>query len=269
MTTLALPAEKSHLGEEPHFADLYAAEEKHFWFQHRGRVLGDLFANLSAELPDGYEVLEVGCGNGKMLKVLEQVCLRGKVMGSDLFAEGLQFARQRVACPLVSANVYDLPFADRFDLVGMFDVLEHLPDDARALACLGRILRPGGRLVLTVPAHQELWSYVDVASGHYRRYSRIGLERALHAAGFAIDYLTLFMAPLAPLMMLGRRAATLRNKFRARPADETALALAEFHVNPLVNALITGLLRCEQPLLNRRMRIPLGTSLLAVAQKRA
>jgi len=263
MTAPGGPA--AHHGERPHFADLYAAEQRHFWFRHRCRVLGELFAGLVADLPDGYRVLEVGCGNGSVLEVLEAVCRRGRVTGSELFAEGLEFARQRVRCPLVAADVYDLPFGPEFDVVGMFDVLEHLPDDLQALRCLRGVLRPGGRVVLTVPARPTLWSYADVASGHYRRYSVPNLAGALQAAGFRVLYLTEFMAPLYPLMRLGRALAAFRNRLRRAPRDEMALAHDEFRVHPLVNAALSWLLAAERPLLRRRKRLPAGTSVLAVA----
>lgn len=258
----------SHLGEKPQFTDLYSAENHHFWFRHRRRVLERLLGRLTAELPDGYQVLEVGCGNGSLLQVLERVCSRGQVTGSELFPEGLEFARSRVRCALVQADVYDLPFGPQFDVVGMFDVLEHLPEDGRALSCLARAMRPGGRLVLTVPAYQSLWSYADVAGGHYRRYSPATLRRVLEAAGYQVEYLTPFMTMLYPLMRLGRAAAAWRNRFRARPLDEMTLNLNEFRVNPLVNAALSWLLRLELPLLTSGARLPTGTSLLAVARPR-
>lgn len=261
--------ESPHLGDEPSFAALFTAEQRHFWFRHRCGVLEDVFRDLTADLADGYEVLEVGCGNGSILQVLERVCARGQVTGSELFPEGLKFARQRVRCPLVAADIYALPWASHFDVVGLFDVLEHLPEDVRALECLGAALRPGGRLVVTVPAHLALWSYADVASGHYRRYSVGGLRGVLGAAGFQVEYLTQFMAPLYPLMKAGRAVAALRNRLRKRPVDAKTMATAEFRVNPVVNAALGWALGCERPLLRSRRALPLGTSLLAVARRAA
>ncbi|MFO0926415.1 MAG: class I SAM-dependent methyltransferase [Gemmataceae bacterium] len=258
----------SHFGEKPHFDDLYQAEQTYFWFRHRRRVLAQQLARLTADLADGFQVLEVGCGNGSLLQVLEQACPRGQVTGSDLFAEGLEYARQRVRCQLVQADVYDLPFGPQFDVIGMFDVLEHLPDEQGALRCLTGVLRPGGRLLLTVPAYQSLWSYADEAGGHYRRYAPRQLHAALEAAGYEVDYLTPFMALLYPLMKLGRAAAAWRNRFRSKPLDGITLNLNEFRVSPLVNAALSGMLRLELPLLARGARLPTGTSLLAVARPR-
>ncbi|MGL4551107.1 MAG: methyltransferase domain-containing protein [Gemmataceae bacterium] len=251
----------------PHFEELARAERTHFWFTHRNRVLADVFRRLTARLPDGYQVLEVGCGTGNVLEVLEQVCERGRVAGSELFEEGLAFARTRVRCPLVAADIYDMPFGPEFDLLGLFDVLEHLPDDRRALGCLARTLRPGGRLVITVPAHRSLWSYADVASEHYRRYSPRSLRAALAAEGYEVEYLTQFMAPLFPLMWLGRRVAALMNRMRPTRQSAERLALNEFRVNPVLNAALSLALRLERPWLAAGWGVPVGTSLLAVASR--
>src|SRR5262245_45400256 len=96
---------------QPHFEELVRAERTHFWFKHRNRVLASVFRRLTADLPDGYRVLEVGCGSGNVLEVLQEVCKRGHLTGSELFEEGLAFAKTRVRCPLVKADIYDLPFA--------------------------------------------------------------------------------------------------------------------------------------------------------------
>ena len=217
MMTQQTAAATDFLGAKPVFADLHAVEQNHFWFQHRGRVLGEMVRQAVADLPDGFQVLEVGCGNGSVLQVLEKICERGQVTGSELFAEGLEFARERVRCPLVQADIYDLPFGPQFDVVGLFDVLEHLPEDERALRCLSRILRPGGKLIMTVPAHMSLWSYPDVAGGHYRRYSPDSLRQVLETAGYEVHYLSQFMPPLYPLMKPVRPLPAVRNRFRKRP----------------------------------------------------
>ena len=148
-----------------YFAPLAAIEDRHFWFRARNRTLAALLARLTAPLADGYRVLEVGCGTGNVLRVLEQTCRRGLVVGMDLYGEGLTFARGRTHCPLVRGDMSHPPFEARFDLIGLFDVLEHLADDRRVLRDVRAMLAPGGRLVLTVPAHPELWSYFDEEIG--------------------------------------------------------------------------------------------------------
>jgi SAM-dependent methyltransferase len=217
-------------------------------------------------LPNGYRVLEVGCGNGNVLRVLEQVCDRGEVIGLDLFAERLRYARQRVRCQLVQADIYDWPFHSPFNLIGMFDVLEHLPDDRQVLRQLHQALAPGGCLVLTVPAHRGLWSYSDVFAQHYRRYAPADLSQALGECGFVVEYLTQFMMVLYPLMWLGRRLAAWIQPC-AEGARDRDLFLRELRIVPVFNGMLTWLLAWEAGRIARQKRLPLGTSLLAIARK--
>ena len=148
------------------------AEDRHFWFRGRLRVIRTLAAQLVAGLAPGYRVMELGAGNGSVLRVLQDVCAKGYVAGMDISVDGLRLARRRASCHLVCGDIRQSPFARRFDLIGLFDVLEHLPDDAGILAGIHAMLEPGGALLLTVPAGRSLWSHVDEAAGHYRRYER-------------------------------------------------------------------------------------------------
>jgi len=254
--------------EIPEFAELYAAEDRHFWFRNRNRVIGNVVAGLTAGRAPGYRVLEVGCGNGNVLRVLEDVCKGAEVIGSELHEEGLARARDRVKCRLQTADIYDLPFREPFDLIGMFDVLEHLPDDRRALENLRDAMTPDGSIVLTVPAHMKLWSYVDEVAGHFRRYSPTTLRAALEGAGLKVQRLSQFMMPLVPLMWAGRRVAEWKKRLGLTgTASAKDRALTEFRVSPALNAVMTFLLRGEHPVLARRRGLPVGTSLLAVATK--
>jgi hypothetical protein len=128
------------------------------------------------------------------------------------------------------------------------------------------LLAPGGALLLTVPAHPVLWSYFDEASHHCRRYTRRELAGKLTRAGYRIEYLSPYMASLFPLMWLGRRlAAALHRGTDHTPSYSDALASAELQVRPGVNELLAWVLAQGTRLLARRCRLPLGTSLLAIA----
>src|SRR4051794_25052017 len=104
------------------FPELFAAEDQHFWFRGRNRVIAATIRRAVRDFPPGYRVLEVGCGTGYVLRMLERECHGAEVLGAELSDEGVAFARERVSCPVVRADVYALPFADPFHLVGMFDV---------------------------------------------------------------------------------------------------------------------------------------------------
>jgi SAM-dependent methyltransferase len=254
---------------EPDVTGLVAAEDRHFWFRARNDVIGMLVKQVISNLPSGYHVLEVGCGTGNVLRVLETTCTRGTAVGLELSWERLRFARRRVTGPLVQGDLHHPPFKTPFDLIGLFDVLEHLPEDVQALKDLSALLAPQGVLLLSVPAHPRLWSYFDEASSHYRRYTLDNLGHALTSAGYRIEYLTQYMASLFPLMWISRKLTVLRRTSTTTRNFEKAWRLAQqdLTVIPALNEVLSFLLRMEVPLLARRYRLPIGTSLLAVAQK--
>ncbi len=184
----------------------------------------------------------------------------------DLFAEGLRHARRRTACALVQGDVRRPPFSTRFELIGLFDVLEHIPDDAGILKHIHGLLTPGGALLMTVPAHQELWSYFDVASQHCRRYSAKELRKKLEEAGLELEYLTPFMGCLYPLVWLGRKLKGMRPGRNG--SDATAMTADELRITPGLNGVLDYLLKREARSIERRRRLAGGTSLLAVARRK-
>src|SRR5712692_7658765 len=186
------------------FDALAEVEEKHFWFRARTQVISTLVRQVTADLSPGYRVLEVGCGTGNILRALQEVCPAGSVTGMDLHPEGLRYARRRSSCSLLQGDIHQPPFTSAFDVIGAFDVLEHLPDDARVLRDLEAMLKPGGTLLVTVPAHPSLWSYFDEYSHHCRRYTRVGLQQKLEGAGYHIEYMTEYMTAILPILWLSR-----------------------------------------------------------------
>lgn len=240
------------------------AEGKHFWFTARNAVIERAVRPALASISGTRRprVLEVGCGNGTVLAMLRRRFADALVIGMDRFVEGLREAQPRAGCPVVQADLHHAPFGRDFDLVGLFDVLEHLPDDLAALRDAGRLLRPGGLLVLTVPAGRRLWSDFDEAAQHCRRYEAAGLGETLRQAGFEVEYLTHFMAALVPVVWAGRRSSGSR----ARPLSPQAVVERELGLNPLLNRLMSATVAWERPLIARRRRLPVGTSLLAIAR---
>jgi SAM-dependent methyltransferase len=253
-------------GYDPeHYRNLAAIEDRHFWFRARNQAIGALAAQVCAGFPSGYRALEVGCGTGNVLRRLEEICHGGVVIGMDLFGQGFPFARQRAHCPLVQADAGRPPFARQFHLIGMFDVIEHVPDDVSLLSDAFGLLAPGGALLVTVPAHMSMWSYFDEASNHCRRYELEELRSRLQDAGFAVEFLSEYMCSVAPLVWLKRRMAG-RNRSAVRPAD---IVKDELKIYPLVNAALAFLLNQEARWLSLRRRLPFGASLIAIARKPA
>ena len=243
---------------------LLAAEDRHFWFRARNETVAALALQPIRGLPDGFRILEVGCGSGNVLRVLQKLAAgRGQLEGLELSPQAAEVARARTGLPVTNGYVSDLDPQAKYDLIAAFDVLEHIADEAQVLMQMRERLIPGGRLILTVPAHQTLWSPFDVASGHERRYSMTTLSRALRASGFQVEYVTYFMSLLFPPMWLRRRL------LRSEKQDMGALLDSEFQIVPGVNRVAYELLRREALAVRRRWRLPMGTSLAAIARRSA
>jgi len=241
-------------------AAIAAAERRHFWFRARNRMLLTLLAPLGGRLPSRARVLEVGCGTGNTLRVLEQACPQACLVGMDLFAEGLHHARGETRAHLLRADAGAPPFRTRFHLIALFDVLEHVERDEETLAGLRDLLEPGGHLVLTVPARRALWSAVDVAAHHVRRYERDELIARLTGTGYDVRYVTPFMMATYPLLWLTR-------KRRPASVTPTAAAQAELRVPATVNALLDVSLRPERWIVSAGRSLPFGSSLAAIAAR--
>jgi len=238
--------------------ECFQGEDASFWFHHRNRCLIEL---LRAFPPAGV-LLEIGGGNGFVAQALiragyETVLLEpGPAGARNALARGVS----TVACSTFEAAAFrdgSLPAA------GMFDVLEHIEDDAAFLTQLHRAMAPSGRLYLTVPAYQALWSEADEYAGHFRRYTLSEIGSRLAAAGFAVEWASYFFAPLVvPIFLLRalRRGGGLEVARDRAYRDHT-------HEDGLLTRGANALLAVEIALLRRRFRIPFGSSCLIVAHK--
>jgi len=239
------------------FDDLMAAEPRHFWFRSRRRLILDA---LRQHFPQMRRFLDVGCGTGFVLEGVARTFPGVEMVGSDVRANALDRAATRVpGAVLLQMDARRMPFTESFDVIGAFDVIEHIPEDAEVLAEMRRALRPGGGLVLTVPQHAFLWNEADDFSHHQRRYSRGRLRERVHGAGFELLQVTSFCAILMPLLIADRWLRRLRRA----PYDPRA----ELRITPL-NGMLERALRVEGALIARRVSFPAGGSLLAVARRR-
>jgi len=181
--------------------------------------------------------------------------------GSELSPVGLGFAAKRVGgVRLMQMDGRRIPYENAFDVVGAFDVLEHIEDDVAVLRQMRQAVAPGGGIIVSVPQHQWLWSGVDEYGGHCRRYARRELVEKISAAGLAVEHVTSFMTLVLPAMVAAR--------FRSRDAASLDPA-AELKVGTAANALFGFLCACEARAIVRRWSLPVGGSLLAVARKSA
>ena len=172
-------------------------EPQSFWFSHRN----DVIAAVVQRFPPMGTIFDIGGGNGYVSLGLEKAGFECVVVEPG--KAGAANAAKR-GFPVIRAPFQDLQIGDgTIPSAGMFDVLEHIDDDAGAIANLYRVLAPGGRLYIAVPSHRLLWSDDDVKAGHFRRYTLRTLSRRLHQAGFALDYGTYFFAILvAPIFLM-------------------------------------------------------------------
>jgi SAM-dependent methyltransferase len=204
--------------------------------------------------------LEIGCGTGYVLAGIANAMPQFAMHASEVSSSGLPFAAQRVPqAALFQMDARAIPFAAHFDCIGLFDVLEHIEDDAAVLAQVHGALRDGGGLIITVPQHRFLWSIYDEHAHHVRRYAASELRAKVLQAGFRIVMMTSFVSLLLPLMLLSRRMQ--------RKSSAGYDVLAELRVGRLTNFLLESALAIERGLIRLGIRFPAGGSLLLVAQR--
>jgi SAM-dependent methyltransferase len=239
------------------FARLFQAEAGSFWFRSRNRLL--IWA-LRTFFPQARNLLEIGCGTGFVLAGIREALPRLSCAGSEVLREGLEFAERRLPdAALFQMDARHIPFAAEFDVVGVFDVLEHIAEDERVIEQMFQATKPGGGIIVTVPQHQFLWSAIDEHSFHQRRYSRADLVNKLERAGFRVAGVTSFVSLLLPLMWGAR--------LRANRKPATYDPCAELRMSRPVNAILERVMGVERLLITRGVRLPVGGSLLAIARK--
>ncbi|MBO2462651.1 class I SAM-dependent methyltransferase [Actinomadura violacea] len=254
--------------ETPIYHQLAAVESSHWWFQGRRRIvatmLRDYLADHRASGVPGLRVLDVGSGMGEMVDMLRAF---GRVTAMDSSEHAIEYLRQRHPTGVSARRGLvpdDLAEDEEFDLVTAFDVVEHIDDDVAALRGFRRVLAPGGRLVLTVPAFPVLWSHHDVYAGHVRRYRRHHLRDLLRqAGGFQADRIAYFNSLLFLPAFAARTAGRLRRRVVPREAErvDPHLALPA----PRTNRLLYGVFASEARMLPH-VDPPFGVSLIALCR---
>lgn len=240
-------------------ADVYAIEstieEGHWWFVGRRR----LFATILEELgtPLDADILEVGSGTGANLRLLKTLGFR-RFQGIDLSPIAVELSRRKGFDSVAQGDLRALPWPDdNFDLVIATDILEHIDDDKDAMMEIARVLRPGGHVLVTVPALQILWSVHDQIADHYRRYSRASLLNVLRQSGLEAREICYFNYILLPLIALARGIISLlrlplRNPNTINTRILNWLLTRVFHID-IWSA--------------RRWKPPLGVSILLIGRK--
>ena len=239
----------------------FQVEDHSFWFRYRNRMLVEMVRRF----PPPGAIFDIGGGNGFVTRGLREAGFAAVVVEPG--PAGAANAAARGLAPVVCATLEDAQFLpESLPAVGLFDVLEHLPDDRAVLDTLAHLMPLGGRLYLTVPAFSWLWSDDDDLAGHHRRYTRRSLRRVVEAAGFTVDTDTYLFAPL-PLPILALRVVPTKLGLR-RPADPATLKQELKPDAGVVTFAITRLLDVERWWLTHVGAVPFGSSCLLVATRR-
>ena len=241
-----------------YFAELFRLESGNFWFIARNKLILQVLSRYC----EGFRsYLEIGCGTGYVLSAISEKFPQARMVGSEIFIAGLEFASQRIpSATLLQLDARRMPFEAEYELVGAFDVLEHIDEDVAVMEQVHQALKPGGHFLVTVPQHKWLWSPVDEYAQHVRRYSGEELHQKMEAAGFEIVTGTSFVTSLLPVMWMSRLAAS-----RSKPDNFDPMT--EFNISPLLNSALTGLLKTEVALIGSGLRFPVGGSRLVLARK--
>ncbi|HEX6783528.1 MAG TPA: class I SAM-dependent methyltransferase [Sphingomicrobium sp.] len=230
-------------------------DDRHWWYRARREVLAHLIRR-EACLPKDAKILELGCGTGHNLAMLGSF---GHVDGLELDEQARALSERRLGRKVMSAPLPELAgVPDRsYDLIGAFDVIEHIDDDVAALASIAEKLKPTGKFVMTVPAHQWMWSAHDVVNHHKRRYSKRDLKALIEGSPMKLERVGYFNSLLFPLAVAQRAASKVRG------AENADVSLPPAPINTALEKVFAA----ERHFVGR-LPLPPGLSLFAVASAR-
>ena len=236
----------------------FSIENDSFWFRHRNDAIISVVKMFS---PGGF-ILDVGGANGYVTFRLKNSGFEAILLEPNI--KGLQNAKKRGLSPVICSTATDAGFKDQvIPAIGLFDVLEHIEDDRGFLKELKRILSPNGRLYLTVPAYQTLWSSEDEYTGHFRRYTASRIKETLKSSGYTTVYTTYLFSYLPIALFFAR---TLPTKLGLGKPSTDKNAREENTVNSRITTSILSLFhKLELSIIDKKKTIPFGASLLLVA----
>lgn len=245
----------------------YELEERHWWFVGRRAIVDSLLSDHLGNASRERRILDVGCGTGGMLPILSKY---GRVTGIDSEPLALDYCRKRGITDVHPQDSFRA--GAEYDVVTLFDVLEHVPGEAGFLAKIDSYLKPGGLLVVTVPAFEFLWSRHDDLNRHQRRYTRRALVNVLEKAGFEVERSSYFNTLLFPgaaavRLLSGGGRDRAASQAASQPGDNGDEALKQLRIGGS-NRFLAGIFASERHLL-RHLNLPFGVSLYAIARKTA
>ena len=246
------------------YRDLYIKEQDYWWHVGKRAIVYSLLERYRGGKMTQGRALDLGCGTGLNLDFLSRYA---QPVGTDFSEEALSFCRERGHNLLCKADAAALPFPDgEFDIITALDVVEHLDDDLAALTEIRRVLRPGGFIIISVPAYPVLWSYWDDILGHRRRYTTRSMREVVRKSGLRLRKVTYSNASiLLPTVALRIMKAALGKAAASR--GQGADPESDFIPVPgWLNKALTAYYRLEARFLARRS-LPFGLSVVCVAQR--
>lgn len=236
------------------FDQMAKLDATHWWFTARRKILDGLIERV-VKPPADARILELGAGTGHNLAMLSRF---GRVEASELDPIARELASERLGKPVLEAALPQLGmFPDAsYDLIALLDVLEHVVDDQGSLAAIFGKLKPGGALLLTVPANPWMWSAHDTAHHHHRRYRKREIDSLARGAGYDIELLSPFNSLLFPPIA----AARFIGRLRGDESSDDAMPGA------VVNQALETVFGFERELIGR-VPMPFGVSLVAVLRR--
>jgi len=249
---------KEHEGFPPERYPILARfESGNFWFRSRNKLI---LWFLKRRFRPMKTFLEIGCGTGFVLSGVRSAFPEVSLSASEIDSAGLPFVRQKVeSADIFQMDARRIPFREEFDVIGAFDVIEHIEKDEEVLSQIYNACKPGGGVIITVPQHPSLWSEVDVFSSHQRRYTKNELVGKIQRAGFEIVETTSFVSLLLPLMFLSR----LKPQYKKEDFDP----MRELSLPRFLNWMFCWIMDFERVLIKAGLRFPAGGSLLCVGKK--
>lgn len=229
-----------------------AHDTTHWWYRARREILSDYLSRYGG-LPKDARILEIGCGTGHNLPMLARF---GDVDAIEIDAAARELASERLGKPVSDAPLPELPGVERghYDLIAVLDVIEHIGDDVGALKAMASCLKPGGHILIAVPAHPWMWSAHDVVNHHQRRYTKASLDKAIRDAGLKHNGLRWFNSLLFPVAVAARLAGRLMGKDDSDDSPPAA---------PL-NTAFQAIFKSERHLVGRVPMTP-GLSIITLA----
>lgn len=240
------------------FAKLASTESGNFWFRSRNHLI---LWSLRRYFPKAKSFFEVGCGTGFVLSGIEQAFPHLLLVGADIYSDGFRYARERLKkAKLFQMDARSFSLKRQFDLIGAFDALEHITEDALVLSEMHSALKTGGGIIITVPQHKFMWRDIDRFSYHVRRYNARELKNKVEDAGFTVKDAVSFVSLLFPLLIIARMK-------KQKLSQEKTIVSRELRLPCFLNLMLEKILDFERFLIRLGIRFPFGGSLLIVAYK--